>query len=344
MDLAASPEWRLEPVRHIDPASNCQFPHRFGPDLAGQRIEDWLPLHQSDAFAALIRHGALLFRGFPIDSEHEFERAASALSGGLEARYGDLVKRASARFVYDATVYPKHRAILFHNEGSHTPKLPTRQFFFCGRAGFTGGETPIVDCRRVYQALSPGLRAAFADRGLVYIRNFIPGVDVRWQDFFRTESRTEVEARCRADGVTWDWRSDGGLRTRTRAHAVIEHPVTGEPSFCNQVMLHHTACLDARTRQALLAVLAPGDLPRSVSFGDATPITDEMIAEVLRVTVATAARFTWQRGDVLMLDNLSTAHARSPFDGDRQILVAVGDVVESSKLRPVAPPHHGGLA
>lgn len=344
MDFAASPEWRLEPVRRVDPRSNCQFPYLFEPDVAGQRVEDWLPLHRSDAFAALIQHGALLFRSFPIDGEQDFERAASALSGGLEARYGDLVKRASARFVYDATVYPKNRAILFHNEGSHTPRLPTRQFFFCGRAGFTGGETPVVDCRRVYQALSPELRAAFAERGLLYVRNFIPGVDVRWQDFFRTESRGEVEARCHAEGVTWEWRSDGGLRTRTRALAVIAHPATGEPSFCNQVMLHHTACLDARTRQALLAVLAPGDLPRDVCFGDGAPIADEVIAEVLRVTVATAARFTWQRGDVLMLDNLSTAHARSPFDGDRQILVAVGDVVDSSKLRPIAPPPNGGLA
>jgi len=340
MDLAASPEWRLEPVPHVAPAAGVTFPFVVGPDLAGQRVADWLPLHRTDAFASLMRHGALLFRGFPIAGEADFELAAQALSDGLEARYGDLVKRASARFVYDATVYPKTRAILFHNEGSHTPKLPTRQFFFCGRDGFTGGETPIVDCRAVYRALPAALRTAFATRGLVYLRNFIPGVDVSWQDFFRTERRAEVEARCRADGVTWAWRDDGGLRTRTRAHAVIEHPVTGEPSFCNQIMLHHTACLDARTRAALLAVLEPDELPRRVAFGDGGEISDDVVAEILRITVRTAARFTWQRGDVLMLDNLSTAHARSPFDGDRQILVAIGDIVDSSTLRPVPQGGH----
>lgn len=335
MDLAASPEWRLEPVPHVDPLVDRDFPFLFAPDRDNQSIEAWLPDHRADALATLLRHGALLFRGFALPGEPEFERAAQALSDGLEPRYGDLVKRASARFVYDATVYPKNRAILFHNEGSHTPKLPTRQFFFCGRDAFTGGETPIVDCRRVYQALRPELRTAFAERGLLYQRNYIPGVDVSWQDFFRTQSKAEVEARCRADNVSWQWRDDGGLRTQTRAHAVIRHPITGEPSFCNQIMLHHTACLDARTRNALLAVLEPGDLPRSVSFGDGAPISDEVMAEVLRVTVHTAARFTWKRGDILMLDNLSTAHARSPFEGDRQILVAVGDVVEAAALRPV---------
>jgi alpha-ketoglutarate-dependent taurine dioxygenase len=342
MDLASTPEWRLEPVPLVVPTAGS-FPCLFEPDTVAQRLEDWLPQHRTDAFAALTRHGALLLRGFAIEGERDFERAAQALTDALEPRYGDLVKRASAQFVYDATVYPRNRAILFHNEGSHTPKLPSRQFFFCGRDRFTGGETPIVDCRRLYQALPAELRTAFAERGLVYLRNFIPGVDVRWQDFFRTDSRADVEARCRAENVTWEWRDDGGLRTRTRARAVIAHPVTGEPSFCNQIMLHHTACLDARTRNALLAVLEPGDLPRSVGFGDGAAIPDDVVAELLRLTVRTAARFTWRRGDVLMLDNLSTAHARSPFDGDRQILVAVGDVVDANHLRPVAPAAKGDL-
>jgi alpha-ketoglutarate-dependent taurine dioxygenase len=116
---------------------------------------------------------------------------------------------------------------------------------------------------------------------------------------------------------------------------VIRHPATGEPSFCNQIMLHHTACLDERTRRALLAVLGPGDLPRSVCFGDGQEIPDPVVRDILRTTAATAARFTWRRGDVLLLDNLSTAHARRPFEGDRQILVAVGDVVDSADLAPV---------
>lgn len=343
MELSASPEWRLAPVRHVDPAVERAFPYRLEPDVPGQRVADWLPQHRSDAFATLMRHGALLFRGFALDGERAFEESAQALSDGLESRYGDLVKRATARFVYDATVYPRNRAILFHNEGSHTPRLPTRQFFFCGRDGFTGGETPIVDCRRLYLALPGELRAELASRGLRYIRNFIPGVDVHWKDFYRTDTRREVEDRCRAQGVTWEWRDDGGLRTQTRTHAVIEHPLTGEPSFCNQILLHHPACLDTRTRQALLAVLAPGDLPRNVTFGDGGAIADDAVAAVLRAAVQTAVRFTWRRGDMLVLDNLSVAHGRSPFDGDRLILVAVGDVLDSARLRPVAPHSNGGM-
>jgi alpha-ketoglutarate-dependent taurine dioxygenase len=326
------PEWKLEPVRRVQPGPAVSFPALLSPDAEPCSIPAWLEAHRERVERELERHGALLLRGFDVAAEGAFQSAAAALSGRLAGNYGDLVKRASAEFIYDATWYPKDRAILFHNEGSHTPELPTRQFFYCGRDAFSGGETPIVDCRALYRALPAELLRAFESKGLVYVRNFIPGVDVRWQDFFRTEDRAEVERRCREQRVEWTWKSDGSLRILTRAPAVIRHPVTRESSFCNQVLLHHVSCLDAKTAAAMRAVLEPEDLPRNVLFGDGTPISDEQMAEVLRITVQTAVRFTWQRGDILMLDNLITAHARSPFDGDRQILVAVGDVITRQAL------------
>jgi hypothetical protein len=33
--------------------------------------------------------------------------------------------------------------------------------------------------------------------------------------------------------------------------------------------------------------------------------------------------FPWQRGDVLMLDNMLTAHAREPYRGERRILTGM---------------------
>jgi hypothetical protein len=33
--------------------------------------------------------------------------------------------------------------------------------------------------------------------------------------------------------------------------------------------------------------------------------------------------FSWRRGDLLVLDNLLAAHGRKPFEGDREILVAM---------------------
>jgi alpha-ketoglutarate-dependent taurine dioxygenase len=332
MQISAMPEWTLAPVRRVEPGPSTPFPRRYSPADPEQAGLSWLRDNRAHIDTELLRHGAVLLRGFEIADERGFEQVARTLSGELESRYGDLVKRASAEFIYDATWYPKDRAILFHNEGSHTPELPTRQFFYCSRANFTGGETPIVDSRELYRALPREILEPLVDRGLVYVRNFMRGVDVSWQDFFRTQDRADVERRCAAQQMEWCWKADGSLRLLTRAPAVIRHPISGEPSFCNQILLHHVACLDAKTGAALRAVLDPDDFPRNVQFGDGSPIPDAVVAEILRVTVAIAVRFTWQRGDVLMLDNLAAAHARSPFDGDRQILVAVGDVISRRAL------------
>jgi alpha-ketoglutarate-dependent taurine dioxygenase len=36
-------------------------------------------------------------------------------------------------------------------------------------------------------------------------------------------------------------------------------------------------------------------------------------------------QFTWEKGDVLMVDNMLTAHSRRPFLGERKILVGMAE-------------------
>ena len=57
------------------------------------------------------------------------------------------------------------------------------------------------------------------------------------------------------------------------------------------------------------------------------PIEDSIVAEISAVYEQLAVRFQWQAGDVIMLDNMMTAHARDPFEGTRKNLVAMAEVV-----------------
>src|SRR6185295_8177941 len=172
--------------------------------------------------------------------------------------------------------------LLFHNESSNMHRWPLKQWFFCVTAARQGGETPIVDCRKVCQALAPEIFAAFAGKGLLYERSFIPGIDVAWQDFFRTDSREAVEDYCRTAGISWEWRGDR-LRTRQLCPAVARHPKSGEPVFFNQIMLHHVSCLEPELRESVLAVFGEEGLPRNVYYGDGTPIDDAVVAEITRL-------------------------------------------------------------
>src|SRR5437763_11973711 len=116
-------------------------------------------------------------------------------------------------------------------------------WFFCVKAPEQGGETPIVDCRRVYELLSQKTRDRFARRGLMYVRNFTEGLDVSWQEFFRTAEQAEVERQCDEMGLECEWLADGGLRTKKVTQAVARHPGTGEMVMFNQVQAHHVSFL-----------------------------------------------------------------------------------------------------
>ncbi len=296
---------------------------------------------QRDLLEAKLRvHGGLLFRGFQIGGQiggqaggiGEFERFAAAIAPDLYGEYGDLPREQEGEKVYHSTPYPEDKSILFHNESSHMHRWPLKQWFYCVTPAPVGGATPLLDCRRSYRALRPELAAELEAKGLIYVRNFSDGLDVSWQAFFRTSDRAAVEAWCAQAGMEHSWKDDG-LETRQRALAVAVHPKTGEKVLFNQIQLHHPACLDPETRTSLRAAFGDeSNLPRNVLFGDGTPIPDEVVEEIGRLYEELAVRFTWEQGDVVMLDNMLTAHARDPYSGPRKIVVAMGEITTAAQL------------
>ncbi len=262
------------------------------------------------------------------NTPEQFDAAAAALTPeGLHGDYGDLPRQASSGNIFLSTPYPDDLQIHFHNESSHLATWPLRIFFNCAIAAAEGGQTPIVDCRRLCVELDSGVIAEFESKGLTYIRNFNPGIDVPWQSFFGTSDRQEVERRCSLSNARYEWVGDDGLRVGTDAAAVRTHPVTGERTLFNQVLLHHQAAVPDSTREALLELYEPDALPRNVTFGDGTAIDDDTIRYLIDEYEARSVRFTWEEGDMFMLDNMLVSHARAPFIGDRKILVAMASIV-----------------
>jgi len=311
--------------------SQTTFPLVVQPAVSDLHPVEWVRNNAEFIETNLVKHGAILFRDFKINSVAEFEGCATAMCSELFAEYGDLPREGNSRKVYHSTPYPPQKAILFHNESSHMHRWPMKQFFYCVQAAQEGGETPIVDCRKVYKSLDPEIIDEFKRRKIMYVRNFTDGLDVSWQEFFKTTDRAAVEDYCREAGMDFQWKKDG-LRIRQVCAAVANHPKTHEPVFFNQLQLHHVSCLEPAVRSSLLTLFGEENLPRNVYYGDGAPIADSVIEELCRVYWDIAVSFAWQAGDILMLDNMLSAHARNPYVGPRKIVVAMGEMFMAKAL------------
>jgi alpha-ketoglutarate-dependent taurine dioxygenase len=310
---------------------NITLPLVITPDAEEVDLAEWARTNQEFIDAQLLKHGALLFRGFSVSSAAEFEEFAKSTCSDLFGDYGDLPREEEGGKVYASTPYPPEERILFHNESSHMHRWPMLIWFYCVKAAERGGETPIVDCRQVYQHLDPGIRDRFEREGLMYVRNFTDKLDVSWQNFFQTDERAEVEEYCRRAAIDFEW-TENGLRIRQLSPAVVAHPQTGEMVFFNQIQLHHISCLPATVQDSLRSMLDEKDFPRNVYYGDGSPIEDSTVEAVKSLYDRLAIGFRWQERDVLMLNNMLVAHSRNAFSGARKIVVALGSMVNQREV------------
>jgi alpha-ketoglutarate-dependent taurine dioxygenase len=210
--------------------------------------------------------------------------------------------------------------------------------FCCLKPPASGGTTPVVNCRDVLRRLNPRLREQFVSRGVMYVRNFTDGLDVGWRDFFRTDSRQQVEEICRRTGTEWEWLADGTLRTRRVCRAVARHPKTGEEVMFNQVQAHHVSLLEDSVRESLLSLFGEEGLPRNVYYGDGGRISAGEMAELVQTYEAGAVDFPWEEDEVLLVDNMLVAHGRRPYIGERKIVVAMGQMITEQELANASRP------
>jgi alpha-ketoglutarate-dependent taurine dioxygenase len=302
------------------------LPAVFSPAVADVDLADWAAANRDLLAERLHRAGAVLFRGFGIQSPPAFEAVARSLCGELFADNGEHPRETVTGSVYTPVFYPAGQRLLWHNENSFNHEWPLKILFCCVRAADEGGETPLVDSRQVAERLDPAIRERFRRLGVMYVRNYGTGPGLDWQTVFRTADRGEVEAHCAADGLTAEWKGADRLRTSCVRPALVRHPRTGEECWFNQAQHWHVVCLEPEVRSSLAAAFSPEDLPRNCTFGDGSPIPDRMMEEILEVYAGLEVCFPWRAGDVVLVDNLLAAHGRNPFKGERKILVAMGEM------------------
>jgi alpha-ketoglutarate-dependent taurine dioxygenase len=310
-----------------------RFPLVIEPRAAGFNLVAWAENNREFIERKLLEHGALLFRGFNVESISHFEQFACAISGQLL----DYRERAAPRTevgarVYTSTEYPADHSIPLHHEMSYSHNWPSKIWFYCAQPAQLGGSTPIADDREVFNLIDQKIKDRFMGKGVMYVRNYGEGLDLSWQEAFQTDKRSVVEEYCRQARTIFEWREGDRLRTRQIRQVTVKHPKTGEMIWFNHAHLFHLSNLTAEVRHALLSEFRDDEIPRNAFYGDGSPIESSILDEIRNVYDRSAVIFPWHLGDILMLDNFLVSHGRQPFVGPRNILVAMAELYTNQAI------------
>jgi hypothetical protein len=287
--------------------------------------------NKNEIDSKLISCGAVKFSGVCIESLEDFQLIVDSISSKfLSYVDGNSPRTKLSQNVYTSTEFDQTQRITMHNEFSYSSRWPNKLFFSCIKPADTGGETLLVDSREVLIKMDKSIVAEIEKRGIMYIRNLHGGMGIgigpSWQETFETNDKNDVESYCRACNMDFEWTNGGNLKLRQRRRGIIEHRISGEKVWFNQIDQFHPYHLEEEIYETMKSVYySSDDFPTYVTFGDGRIISENIVAEITNTINELTIAPIWKENELLLVDNELVGHGRNPFTGVRRVLVAMSE-------------------
>jgi alpha-ketoglutarate-dependent taurine dioxygenase len=292
----------------------------------------WASASRAELDRLILEYGGILLRGVPIATATRFNEFIGVFPN-YQPGYvgGGSPRNAIEGKVLESTRYDETLKIPLHSEMAYMKSYPARIAFFCRHAASVGGETIIGSMRTFMQHLPAALRDKLEQHQIHIVRNFAPAgttptiVDdsdkVCWNDAFYTDDRAKVEEHCKELGVEPIWNEDGSLTILNVMTPFTDHPVTGERFYRSHI--------HSNGRVSLSEAKSDGNVkrrrPSGYSLDNGEMLAPEEIGVIKSLFEKIERSFSWNHGDIMILDNLQVAHGRNPFSGAREVMVALLD-------------------
>lgn len=201
--------------------------------------------HSSAITATLAKHGAILFRGFDVRGDADFETlvtsidAARPMAGYFMSEPGRH-RIEGTRGVFNTNALYKTGGALYlgglHSESFYSTDVPSLLAFWCKVAPRLGGETALVQAAKLYAALPPDLQQRLASDRVLAREFSIRDVAARYgvsagavEELFR---ELGLEVRDGDTGRTLALYKPTLIRHPTTERLAVQFNVSGEvPGF-----------------------------------------------------------------------------------------------------------------
>lgn len=263
------------------------------------------------------QYGALLLKGFASGLE-DFHRFAVDLCP-VAVRNDSRNRATLEQNVQSASL--GLQAFPLHPELSREPWKPDAAFFYCLNPPVTGGATTICDGVAIVRNLEPNLREKLAAQRLRYTQVARPEELEFW---LGTSDPHDAVLASPPPHCPYRFKRIGNQVTRSFTRPLLHRPMfTDELAFGNFLLFARFL----RGRQFPL-------------LEDGTPVPDEWLLEVKRVSDRLTARIEWQRGDLVVLDNSRFMHGRTAItEGDGRLIATYFGYVDFATPNEEEPPN-----
>lgn len=351
----------LRDYERLIPTQENQLPVVIEPASAESAsfdfLQSYLTRHSSDILNDLAMYGAVLLRGFQINSTKEFEKTVLSIQGmqgmahlfmsepGRERVDGlDYVFHTNSKIKTGGTLHLGG----FHTENYYSPDVPNYISFYCIEPAKLGGETGLIHMGSVYEKLDDGLKEALEKKTFFVSKWPLPIIANRYQ----------IKPTCAKKAcIDFGLDSDSDHSIIMHKPSVFKHPVTSkkiiQANLCAELTDLNDAILDhfipdykglkwmihkaawqyiGYDRLRKLSLMMPALIRHPLKFLKMRKQIKKRMAQYsnnnhpriksvfsafdIKTLAATMrdsyASFIWQKGDVLIIDNLQVAHAGMP--------------------------------
>ncbi|CAK9153492.1 unnamed protein product [Ilex paraguariensis] len=302
------------------PAVLSSDPTRLTSDVSV--LTEAIKLHKPWLDSLLHRSGAVLFRGFPLTTASDFNNVVEAF-GYEELPYigGAAPRSKVVGRVFTTNESPPDQKISFHHEMAQVSVYPSKLFFFCEVEPASGGETPIVLSHIIYEKMNekyPEFVEKLEEHGLIYTRvlgeedDNSSSVGRGWKSTFLTQDKSVAEERAAKLGVKLEWMEDVVKTIMGPIPAIKLEKTRQRKIWFNSMVGAYIGWKDPRNNTV-----------KTVTFGDGSPLPAHTVYDCLKILDEESVAIPWQKGDILLVDNLAVLHSRRPFNLPRRILASL---------------------